>query len=92
MQALPRLTNRDKVVEMVDPALHGQFSKKDLIQVCLDLYLWLSLFMNNKETNNIFNTAVLGYTDSSYCSHVRADRSRLPPSNDRCRAVFSSSG
>ncbi|XP_073223787.1 probable serine/threonine-protein kinase PBL7 [Cicer arietinum] len=31
--ALPRLTNREKVVEMVDPALHGQYSKKALIQV-----------------------------------------------------------
>ncbi|KAF5769455.1 putative protein kinase RLK-Pelle-Extensin family [Helianthus annuus] len=31
--ALPRLTNRAAVVEMVDPDLHGQFSKKDLIQV-----------------------------------------------------------
>ncbi|KAK3005943.1 hypothetical protein RJ639_016729 [Escallonia herrerae] len=31
--ALPRLTNRDKVVEMVDPALQGHYSKKDLIQV-----------------------------------------------------------
>ncbi|CDP15544.1 unnamed protein product [Coffea canephora] len=31
--ALPRLTNREKVVEMVDPALQGQYSKKDLIQI-----------------------------------------------------------
>ncbi|GFY94855.1 protein kinase superfamily protein [Actinidia rufa] len=31
--ALPRLTNREKVVEMVDPSLQGQYSKKDLIQV-----------------------------------------------------------
>ncbi|KAI3518918.1 hypothetical protein L1887_07815 [Cichorium endivia] len=31
--ALPRLTNRAQVVEMVDPSLHGQFSRKDLIQV-----------------------------------------------------------
>ncbi|PPD85706.1 hypothetical protein GOBAR_DD17349 [Gossypium barbadense] len=31
--ALPRLTNRDKVDEMVDPAIQGQYSKKDLIQV-----------------------------------------------------------
>ncbi|KAK4795676.1 hypothetical protein SAY86_028002 [Trapa natans] len=31
--ALPRLTSREKVVEMVDPALNGQFSKKELIQV-----------------------------------------------------------
>ncbi|KAK8947277.1 Receptor-like serine/threonine-protein kinase ALE2 [Platanthera zijinensis] len=31
--ALPRLTNREKVMEMVDPALQGQFSKKELIQV-----------------------------------------------------------
>ncbi|KAK8712555.1 hypothetical protein V6N13_147792 [Hibiscus sabdariffa] len=31
--ALPRLTNRDKVEEMVDPAIQGQYSKKDLIQV-----------------------------------------------------------
>ncbi|KAJ6800292.1 putative serine/threonine-protein kinase PBL7 isoform X1 [Iris pallida] len=31
--ALPRLTNREKVVEMVDPTLQGQYSKKDLIQV-----------------------------------------------------------
>jgi len=32
-QALPRLTNRDKVMEMVDPALQGQYLMKDLIQV-----------------------------------------------------------
>ncbi|PON56552.1 Mitogen-activated protein kinase kinase kinase [Trema orientale] len=31
--ALPRLTNREKVVEMVDPALKGHYSKKDLIQI-----------------------------------------------------------
>ncbi|GMH13165.1 hypothetical protein Nepgr_015006 [Nepenthes gracilis] len=31
--ALPRLTNREKVVQMVDPALQGQYSKKDLIQI-----------------------------------------------------------
>ncbi|XVE62969.1 hypothetical protein DITRI_Ditri06bG0162100 [Diplodiscus trichospermus] len=31
--ALPRLANRDKVDEMVDPAIQGQYSKKDLIQV-----------------------------------------------------------
>ncbi|KAJ6682958.1 SERINE/THREONINE-PROTEIN KINASE CDL1-LIKE [Salix koriyanagi] len=31
--ALPRLTNRDKVVEMVDPTMQDQYSKKDLIQV-----------------------------------------------------------
>ncbi|XP_019258707.1 PREDICTED: serine/threonine-protein kinase CDL1 isoform X2 [Nicotiana attenuata] len=31
--ALPRLTNREKVVEMVDPTLEGQYTKKDLIQV-----------------------------------------------------------
>ncbi|KAM1038814.1 hypothetical protein ACFX13_034169 [Malus domestica] len=31
--ALPRLTNREKVLEMVDPALQGQFSKRDLIQI-----------------------------------------------------------
>ncbi|KAJ9180202.1 hypothetical protein P3X46_008478 [Hevea brasiliensis] len=31
--ALPRLTNREKAVEMVDPALRGLYSKKDLIQV-----------------------------------------------------------
>ncbi|OMO89240.1 hypothetical protein COLO4_19841 [Corchorus olitorius] len=31
--ALPRLTNRDKVDVMVDPAIKGQYSKKDLIQV-----------------------------------------------------------
>ncbi|MFQ6660250.1 hypothetical protein Gotur_028842, partial [Gossypium turneri] len=31
--ALPRLNNRDKVDEMVDPAIQGQYSKKDLIQV-----------------------------------------------------------
>ncbi|XP_050382263.1 probable serine/threonine-protein kinase PBL7 [Argentina anserina] len=31
--ALPRLTNREKVVHMVDPALKGQYSKRDLIQI-----------------------------------------------------------
>ncbi|KAJ0976076.1 hypothetical protein J5N97_018041 [Dioscorea zingiberensis] len=31
--ALPRLTNREKLKEMVDPALQGQYSQKDLIQV-----------------------------------------------------------
>ncbi|CAN1843278.1 Probable serine/threonine-protein kinase PBL7 [Linum perenne] len=31
--ALPRLTSREKVGEMVDPALEGQYSKKDLVQV-----------------------------------------------------------
>ncbi|KAI4301827.1 hypothetical protein L6164_035067 [Bauhinia variegata] len=31
--ALPRLTNREKLVEMVDPALQGKYSKKDLIQI-----------------------------------------------------------
>ncbi|RWR76645.1 putative serine/threonine-protein kinase PBL7 [Cinnamomum micranthum f. kanehirae] len=31
--ALPRLTNSEKVAEMVDPALQGQYSKKELIQI-----------------------------------------------------------
>ncbi|KAK9161325.1 hypothetical protein Syun_007666 [Stephania yunnanensis] len=31
--ALPRLTNREKVEEMVDPVLQGQYSRKELIQV-----------------------------------------------------------
>ncbi|KAF4399090.1 hypothetical protein G4B88_023684 [Cannabis sativa] len=31
--ALPGLTNREKLVEMVDPALKGHYSKKDLIQI-----------------------------------------------------------
>ncbi|KAF7805138.1 putative serine/threonine-protein kinase PBL7 [Senna tora] len=31
--ALPRLTNREKLVEMVDPALRGHYSNKDLIQI-----------------------------------------------------------
>ena len=32
-QALPRLTDRQKVEEMVDPNLRGQYTLKDLIQV-----------------------------------------------------------
>ncbi|KAF3454432.1 hypothetical protein FNV43_RR04879 [Rhamnella rubrinervis] len=31
--ALPKLTNREKVVKMVDPALKDKYSKKDLIQI-----------------------------------------------------------
>ncbi|GAB2246474.1 hypothetical protein Droror1_Dr00001967, partial [Drosera rotundifolia] len=31
--ALPRLTSREKVIEMVDPALKGHYTKKDLIQI-----------------------------------------------------------
>ncbi|KAG7037537.1 putative serine/threonine-protein kinase PBL7 [Cucurbita argyrosperma subsp. argyrosperma] len=31
--ALPRLTNREKVEKMIDPAIQGKYSKKDLIQV-----------------------------------------------------------
>ncbi|KAF8394463.1 hypothetical protein HHK36_020671 [Tetracentron sinense] len=31
--ALPRLTNREKVVEMVDPDLEGHYPKKELVQV-----------------------------------------------------------
>lgn len=31
--ALPRLTNREKLMEMVDPALGGQCSNKELIQI-----------------------------------------------------------
>ncbi|KAH7404542.1 hypothetical protein KP509_15G030900 [Ceratopteris richardii] len=31
--ALPRLTDRDKLVEMVDPVMQGQYAVKDLIQV-----------------------------------------------------------
>lgn len=33
MKALPRLTDRDKVVEIMDPALQGQYSLKEVIQV-----------------------------------------------------------
>ncbi|KAM0916200.1 hypothetical protein ACQ4PT_010294 [Festuca glaucescens] len=33
VEALPRLTNRERLVQMVDPALKGQFAVKDLIQV-----------------------------------------------------------
>ncbi|KAJ4956922.1 hypothetical protein NE237_013705 [Protea cynaroides] len=31
--ALPRLTNGEKVIQMVDPALQGEYSKKELVQV-----------------------------------------------------------
>ncbi|KAK9691867.1 hypothetical protein RND81_09G225400 [Saponaria officinalis] len=31
--ALPRLTHREKVMEMVDPTLKGQYSHKDIIQI-----------------------------------------------------------
>ncbi|XP_022961363.1 probable serine/threonine-protein kinase PBL7 [Cucurbita moschata] len=31
--ALPRLTNREKVEKIIDPAIQGKYSKKDLIQV-----------------------------------------------------------
>ncbi|XP_010695054.2 probable serine/threonine-protein kinase PBL7 [Beta vulgaris subsp. vulgaris] len=31
--ALPRLTHREKVMEMVDPTLKGQYSQKDIIQI-----------------------------------------------------------
>jgi hypothetical protein len=43
-QALPRLTNRDKIVEMVDPAMKDQYSKKDLIQVTFQFYT-ISIWM-----------------------------------------------
>lgn len=32
-QALPRLTDREKVVEIMDPTLEGQYSMKEVIQV-----------------------------------------------------------
>lgn len=35
LQALPRLSSREKVAEMVDPSLQGKYSKKDLIQVLI---------------------------------------------------------
>lgn len=31
--ALPRLTHREKVMEMVDPTLKGQYSQKDIVQI-----------------------------------------------------------
>lgn len=31
--ALPRLTHREKVMEMVDPTLKGQYSQKDVVQI-----------------------------------------------------------
>ncbi|KAJ6319674.1 hypothetical protein OIU78_015147 [Salix suchowensis] len=31
--ALPRLTDREKVVEIMDPALEGQYSMKEVVQV-----------------------------------------------------------
>lgn len=32
-KALPRLTDREKVVQIMDPALEGQYSMKEVIQV-----------------------------------------------------------
>lgn len=32
-KALPRLTDREKIVEIMDPALEGQYSMKEVIQV-----------------------------------------------------------
>lgn len=32
-KALPRLTDREQVVQIMDPALDGQYSTKDVIQV-----------------------------------------------------------
>jgi hypothetical protein len=34
-QALPQLTDREKLVQIIDPVLEGQFSMKELIQVRL---------------------------------------------------------
>ncbi|KAM7280775.1 hypothetical protein ACFE04_007909 [Oxalis oulophora] len=33
LKALPRLTNKEKVMEMLDPALEGKHSTKDLVQI-----------------------------------------------------------
>jgi hypothetical protein len=33
MQALPMLTDREKVVQILDPGLEGQYSLKDAVQV-----------------------------------------------------------
>lgn len=33
MQALPMLTDREKVVQILDPSLQGQYSLKDAVQV-----------------------------------------------------------
>ncbi|GMP40419.1 hypothetical protein CsSME_00010875 [Camellia sinensis var. sinensis] len=96
--ALPRLTNRQQVMEMVDPSLKGQYSKKDLIQVSFAIYLYIIIIV---VIINIIEAKIktidaffflLGFTDSCYCSHVCAARSRLPASNDRCSAVLNSSG
>jgi hypothetical protein len=43
-QALPRLTNRERLVQMVDPALKGQFAVKDLIQVKVPFLMLASCY------------------------------------------------
>lgn len=84
-QALPRLTNREKVVEMVDPALKGHYSKKDLIQVN-SVPITQSYTLHNYETIDtqltLFSCHCIDFTDSCYCSHVCTARSRLSTSND----------
>lgn len=32
-KALPRLTDREKVIEIMDPAMEGQYSMKEVVQV-----------------------------------------------------------
>lgn len=80
LQALPRLTNREKVMEMVDPALQGQYSKKDLVQVSLASIVIIITIIDSKILLTLF--LPFDVVDSRYCSCVCATRSRLSASND----------
>jgi hypothetical protein len=46
LQALPRLTDREKLTEMLDPVLQGQYQLKELIQVISKISAMLLFLLN----------------------------------------------
>lgn len=76
------MTNKEKIVEMVDPTLQGQYTKKDLIQVNVNniiVLLILILVILHMKPNLMLHVSLL--------LHVRANISRLSFING-CGAIF----
>jgi len=88
-QVLPCLTDRERVTELVDPVLEGQYSKKELIQVPkvhfrkLNLFMSVSIFlMCGNDLMTLKSTHLVKPAGSSHCSNVCSIRSRLSTSDD----------
>ncbi|KAH7654816.1 Non-specific serine/threonine protein kinase protein [Dioscorea alata] len=82
--ALPRLTNRVKLKEMVDPALQGQYSQKDLIQVAAIAAVCVQSEAEYRPLMTDVVQSLIPLVKNQSCSSVPTTPSKLQPLHVPC--------